>query len=127
MTQALGGIPLEQEFSFMSSHRDNYPQLRGSEGNAAAEQIRRTEERLDTAAAYFYIPAEKIREAEDNIQDGDIICIVSGTPGLDITHTAIACRKEDGKLHIISGTCEHPSDIYANFGHRYFITTKHLY
>ena len=100
VTQALGGIPLEQEFSFMSSHRDNYPQLRGNAGTAAAEQIRRTEERLDTAA-YFYIPAEKIREAEDNIQDGDIICIVSSTPGLDITHTAIACRKEDGTLHFI--------------------------
>ena len=101
VTQELGGIPLEQEFSFMSSHRDNYPQLRGNAGTAAAEQIRRTEERLDTAAAYFYIPAEKIREAEDNIQDGDIICIVSGTPGLDITHTAIACRKKDGTLHFI--------------------------
>ena len=101
VTQELGGIPLEQEFSFMSSHRDNYPQLRGNAGTAAAEQIRRTEERLDTATAYYYIPAEKIREAEDNIQDGDIICIVSGTPGLDITHTAIACRKKDGTLHFI--------------------------
>ena len=101
VTQELGGIPLEQEFSFMSSHRDNYPQLRGNAGTAAAEQIRRTEERLDTAAAYFYIPAEKIREAEANIQDGDIICIVSSTPGLDITHTGIARRAGDGSLHFI--------------------------
>lgn len=101
VTQELGGIPLEQEFSFMSSHRDNYPQLRGNAGTAAAEQIRRTEERLDTAAAYFYIHAEKIREAEANIQDGDIICIVSSTPGLDITHTGIARRAGDGSLHFI--------------------------
>ena len=101
VTQELGGIPLEQEFSFMSSHRDNYPQLRGNAGTAAAEQIRRTEERLDTAAAYFYIPAEKIREAEANIQDGDIICIVSSTSGLDITHTGIARRAGDGSLHFI--------------------------
>ena len=101
VSEELGGIPLEQEFSFMSSHRDNYPQLRGNAGTAAAEQIRRTEERLDTAAAYFYIPAEKIREAEANIQDGDIICIVSSTPGLDITHTGIARRAGDGSLHFI--------------------------
>ena len=101
VTQELGGIPLEQEFSFMSSHRDNYPQLRGNAGTAAAEQIRRTEERLDTATAYYYIPAEKIREAEDNIQDGDIICIVSSTSGLDITHTGIARRAGDGSLHFI--------------------------
>lgn len=101
VTQELGGIPLEQEFSFMSSHRDNYPQLRGNAGTAAAEMIRRTEERLDTAAAYYYIPAEKIREAEASIQDGDIICIVSSTPGLDITHTGIARRAGDGSLHFI--------------------------
>ena len=101
VSEELGGIPLEQEFSFMSSHRDNYPQLRGNAGTAAAEQIRRTEERLDTAAAYFYIPAEKIREAEANIQDGDIICIVSSTSGLDITHTGIARRAGDGSLHFI--------------------------
>lgn len=101
VSKELGGIPLEQEFSFMSSHRDNYPQLRGNAWTAAAEQIRRTEERLDTAAAYYYIPAEKIREAEANIQDGDIICIVSSTPGLDITHTGIARRAGDGSLHFI--------------------------
>lgn len=101
VSEELGGIPLEQEFSFMSSHRDNYPQLRGNAGTAAAEQIRRTEERLDTAAAYHYIPAEKIREAEANIQDGDIICIISSTPGLDITHTGIARRAGDGSLHFI--------------------------
>lgn len=101
VSEELGGIPLEQEFSFMSSHRNNYPQLRGNAGTAAAEQIRRTEERLDTAAAYYYIPAEKIREAEANIQDGDIICIISSTPGLDITHTGIARRAGDGSLHFI--------------------------
>ena len=106
VSEELGGIPQEQEFSFMSSQRDNYPQLRGNAGTAASEQIRRTEERLDTAAAYYYIPAEKIREAEASIQDGDIICIVSSTPGLDITHTGIARRAGDGSLHFIHASMQ---------------------
>ena len=99
VTAELGGIPLNQEFSFMSSHRDNYPRLREDDG--ALELIRRAEERLDTAAACFYIPSEKIPEIEDSILDGDIICFVSTVSGLDITHTGIACRKEDGSLHFI--------------------------
>ena len=32
VTAELGGIPLNQEFSFMSSHRDNYPRLREDDG-----------------------------------------------------------------------------------------------
>lgn len=99
VTQALGGIPLEQEFSFISSHRDNYPQLR--DDPEATELIRKVERRLDTTASYCFIPAGKIGEAEDGILDGDIICIVSTIPGLDITHTGIACRTPDGKLHFI--------------------------
>ena len=99
VTAELGGTPLHQEFSFMSSHRDNYPRLREEDG--ALKLIRRSEERLDTAAAYFSVPSEKIPEIEDNIQDGDIICFLSTTPGLDITHTGIACRGKDGSLHFI--------------------------
>ena len=99
VTAELGGIPLNQVFSFMSSHRDNYPRLREDDG--ALDLIRRSEERLDSAAAYFYIPSEKIPEIEDSILDGDIICFVSTVSGLDITHTGIACRKEDGSLHFI--------------------------
>ena len=99
VTAELGGIPLNQEFSFMSSHRDNYPRLREDDG--ALELIRRSEERLDTAAAYYYVPSDKIPEIEDNIQNGDIICFLSTVPGLDITHTGIACREEDGSLHFI--------------------------
>ena len=99
VTAELGGIPLNQVFSFMSSHQDNYPQLQEDDG--ALELIRRAEERLDTAAAYFYIPSERIPEIEDSILNGDIICFVSTVSGLDITHTGIACRKEDGSLHFI--------------------------
>jgi len=83
----------------MSSHRDNYPQLR--DDPEATELIRKVERRLDTTASYCFIPAGKIGEAEDGILDGDIICIVSTIPGLDITHTGIACRTPDGKLHFI--------------------------
>ena len=99
VTAELGGIPLNQVFSFMSSHRDNYPRLREDDG--ALGLIRRAEERLDTAAAYFYIPSERIPEIEGNILNGDIICFVSTVSGLDITHTGIACREEDGSLHFI--------------------------
>lgn len=93
------GMPLRQKFSFMSSHSGLYPQLKNNPGTTA--MIRAVEERLDTAAAYYQIPADDIPAMEQNIKDGDIICFTSRTEGLDITHVAIAYRNKDGALHFI--------------------------
>lgn len=93
------GEPLSQKFSFMSSHRDLYPAMK--DDPEALERIRKAELALDTATAYFQIPAAEIPSKEQYIRDGDIVCFVSATRGLDLTHVGIACHGRDGKLHFI--------------------------
>lgn len=92
-------VPLGQKFSFMSTHSDLYPALHNNP--QAISEIKDAETHLESAGPYFCIPAEDIGSAEGSIEDGDIICFVSNTPGLDITHVGIACRANDGSLHFI--------------------------
>ena len=46
---------------------------------------------------YYVIPKAKIPEIASQIKDGDIICFIGSTKGLDITHVAIALW-DNGKL-----------------------------
>lgn len=83
------GVPLKQEFSFMSCHPDLYPAL--STHPERIVEIRKVEAEL-ASKAYFSVPNDKIDSAP--IRTGDIICFVSSRPGLDIAHVAIAVEKE---------------------------------
>ena len=96
ITDTLGGIPLDQEFSYMTRHTDQYRQLDGNPEEV--ERIWGVEESLNQKG-YSYIPQNAIAAAD--IRDGDIICFVSRVPGLDISHVAIACRADDGQMHFI--------------------------
>ncbi len=88
VTAELGGVPLDQKFSFMSEHSEAYAALKGNPGEIA--KIRAVEEALNEAAEYFYIPAADIPEMEHLIKNGDLIFFTSKVDGLDITHCAIA-------------------------------------
>lgn len=97
VTERIGGNPLAQEFYFMTANSDKYPALNGD--YAAVAEMREVEYRLDNARGYYSIPASEIKP--DLIEDGDIVCFVSKTGGLDITHVGIAARDKDGSLHFI--------------------------
>ncbi len=104
ITKELGGMALDQQFSFMSGHTDSYAALKGNPGEV--ERIRSVEESLNGATGYFHIPASEIPDTENEIRDGDIIFFTSKVKGLDITHVAIAYEiydKEDDtrSLHFI--------------------------
>ncbi|MEJ2185687.1 MAG: DUF1460 domain-containing protein [Gemmatimonadota bacterium] len=49
----------------------------------------------------YTIPQDRIAEVADRIQDGDIIAMTSGLPGLDVAHTGIAIHV-DGALHLLN-------------------------
>lgn len=102
MTEYTGktGIPRQQRFSFMSEHSDLYPSLKDNPGQIAL--IRKVEHRLDSAGPYHFVPQSRLRELSDagEIQSGDIIFIISGADGLDISHVAIA-YEQDGAMHFI--------------------------
>ncbi|MFA5301841.1 MAG: N-acetylmuramoyl-L-alanine amidase-like domain-containing protein [Bacteroidales bacterium] len=95
MSRKLSGTRLDQTFSYMSVHADRYPVLAGNK--QLTERIAMVEKEL-TGNKYYYIPKAQLEESLDQIQHGDMICFVSGTEGLDITHVAFAFE---------SYVCEH--------------------
>lgn len=92
------GVRKEQHFSFMSSHPDLYPSLK--ESPAQTGLVKAAEKRLESASPYYFVPQGRLRENHGAIRSGDIIFIVSGAEGLDISHVAIAFEQPDG-MHFI--------------------------
>lgn len=97
MTKVLGGVLDSRPIDFMSTHPDAYRQLAQP---AVLAQIKATEKRLSGTPRYT-IPQDRIAEVADRIQDGDIIAMTSGLPGLDVAHTGIAIHV-DGALHLLN-------------------------
>ena len=62
--------------------------------------IRKQEEEINKRT-YYFIPQEKIREAENSIEDGDLLAFTSNVKGLDVNHVGIAIRMDDGRIHIL--------------------------
>ena len=97
VSRQIGGMPLDQDFSFMSTHPASYRQLSGDP--AAVEEIREVERHL-SLLSYWYLPQSDITALCEGVREGDIICFVTPVAGLDIGHVAIAARS-NGKMHFI--------------------------
>jgi hypothetical protein len=59
----------------------------------------------------------EIEKNESKIQSGDIIGITTNITGLDISHTGIAIRMDDGRIHLMHA---------PNIGFKVQITDKPL-
>lgn len=94
------GAPMDQKFSFMSSHRDLYRQLAADPSLVPA--IIATEKKLEAAGPYFRITQDQLRKPSvaGRIREGDIIAFVDRHAGLDVSHVAFAYAV-DGVLHFI--------------------------
>ena len=97
VTKYLDGSPLDQKFSFMSTHPDSYKQL--SDSPLLIKEIMGVEKVLEKHL-YWYLPQSYITKLTSGIKEGDIICFVTTVGGLDIGHVAIAVKK-DGAMHFI--------------------------
>lgn len=97
VSSEIGGVPLKQRFSFMTSHPELYMQLKDDPGLQIL--ILNAEDELGLSD-YWYIPKTDIPNHIDYIKDGDIVCFTDSTPGLDIAHVAFALW-QDGQLHFI--------------------------
>ena len=97
ITADLGGRVDAEPVSFMTSHRDLYPQLVDDQNHL---EIGRAEGRLNTVPRY-YIIRDEIAAAADQIEDGDILAMATTVAGLDVAHTGIALWK-DGGLHLMN-------------------------
>jgi len=98
ITKEIGGEPLSFNINFMSTHTDAYKHLRE---NPDFIPVIAKQEKEISARTYYYIPKEKISSVEDRIQNGDLIAFTTNIKGLDISHTGIAVKEDDGRIHLL--------------------------
>ena len=97
ITGEIGGIPYVKKINFMSTHPTAYERLKNNP--AFVDSIRKTEEQI-SSRNYYYIPQDSIKKCESKIQSGDILGITTSINGLDISHTGIAVRMDDNRIHL---------------------------
>ncbi|WP_109435429.1 N-acetylmuramoyl-L-alanine amidase-like domain-containing protein [Aquimarina sp. AU119] len=93
----IGGIEMEKDINFMSTHRDLYPFLKEDQNFKGIQQ---SEKEIGQSTLCF-LPKDKIKENEHLIKSGDIIALTTAITGLDVTHTGIAIREKDGRIHLL--------------------------
>lgn len=97
ITSDIGGIEISKEINFMSSHRDLYPFLKD---DVNFEKIKASEGYLNNQSICI-LPQDQIETNEHLIRSGDIIALTTSINGLDITHTGIAAREKDDRIHLL--------------------------
>ncbi|AFN74933.1 lipoprotein [Melioribacter roseus P3M-2] len=98
ITEEIGGIPYNKKINFMSSHTKSYKQL--ADNRKLTDSIALIENEI-SSRKYYYIPQKMIRRIESKLLSGDIIGITTNIPGLDISHTGIAVKGRDGRIHLL--------------------------
>lgn len=97
VTSEIGGMEITKDINFMSTHRDLYPFLKDDEN---FQKIQASENYLNDQSICV-LPQDKIESNEHLIQSGDIIALATSINGLDVTHTGIATRENDGRIHLL--------------------------
>lgn len=95
------------DLSYMSTWPEKYPMLKGRVKEIT--EIRRMEQ-MCNGKEIFYIPKEKLNVHSDRlpeIQNGDILAIVTAKKGLDVSHVGFAVWDENGKLHLLNASSLH--------------------
>ena len=114
ITKEIGGVPYKKKIDFMSTHVNSYRQLK--DNPKFVDEIAAIEKQISSRKNY-YVPQEKIESVEKKIENGDIIGITTNVDGLDIAHTGIAIRMDDGRIHLLHA---------PNVGYKVQITEKPL-
>jgi len=89
ITKQIGGI----EFA-----KNSYKQLKNNLEFIA--EIIAVEDSINSRD-YYYIPQNFVECIEDSINNGDIILLTASADGLDISHTGIAVKMNNGKIHFM--------------------------
>jgi hypothetical protein len=93
-----GAAPFAQQVGFMSAHPEAYRQLHAHPEWAL--QIRACEQEIN-ARYKMFVPLAQVAAIEPLLQTGDIIGVATNTPGIDIAHTGLCFKDEQGVAHFI--------------------------
>jgi hypothetical protein len=93
----LGGTADGRPLRFMTTHRASYAALRDDEVFARIGEI----ERRRDGVPRFVVATKQLPLVTDRIETGDVLAFATEIPGLDVTHSALAYRGEDGVLRVL--------------------------
>jgi hypothetical protein len=93
----LGGTVDERPLRFMTEHRASYPALANDQ---VFGEIVAVERSLDLRPRRV-VPTDRIGEAADRIETGDVLAFATAIPGLDVSHAAFAYRDAHGGLRVL--------------------------
>ncbi len=96
VSKDLANTPYPLNINFMSTHTKSYKQLKDS----LLIPVMAAQEKEISSRTMYFIPTEKIKEIENQLQDGDIAGITTKIEGLDISHVVLLFRKE-GKIRVL--------------------------
>ena len=106
--------PIPKPINFMSAHRSTYTQLANDQ---YYEVIVKQEEAINSRESFF-LPKGNVHMFADKIKTGSLLGITTNIPGMDIAHTGVAIRLENGELHFMHA---------PNVGYRVQITEAPLH
>ncbi len=96
-----GAKPFTQKVGIMSRHPENYRQLVAHPELVPA--IRSAEDRIN-AQSLMYLPMDKLAAAEHLLQTGDIVGVTTTEEGIDIAHTGLCIKDEQGVVHFMDAS-----------------------
>ncbi len=97
ITNNIGGVEIDKNIDFMSTHRELYPFLKEDSNFTGIQQA---EINIGKSGICF-LPKSEIQKNESLIKSGDIIALTTSIKGLDVTHTGFAIRKKTGRIHLL--------------------------
>jgi len=100
ITQDLGGIIIDFDLNFMSTHREYYPMLVGETNEGNLEKIKLIESFINNQR-HYYIPKQQAVIVERLLKAGDIIAITSRVKGLDYNHIGMIFVDEEGTRRLL--------------------------
>ncbi len=96
-----GAKPFTQRVGIMSQHPENYRQLVAHP--ELLRNIRLAEDRIN-ARTLMYLPMDKLQAAEPLLQTGDIVGVATTEKGIDIAHTGLCIKDEQGVVHFMDAS-----------------------
>lgn len=96
-----GAEPFTQKVGIMSKHPRNYRQLAAHP--ELVPKIRAIEEKIN-ARSMIYLPMDKLAADEHLLQTGDIVGVTTTEPGIDIAHTGLCIKDEEGVVHFMDAS-----------------------